>query len=183
MIRRARPWAEVLPLNDPTRVGLALAQADVLAAQGEREPARAQLQALYDALVARHGERDLASMDVLNALASQQRSVGDLAQARASMEKLVPLRVAVQGAERPRAEVDHQPARSALTDEILDRALVAGRPDRPLVNPEVAQAHPERTHFRKPGLQEPVGDLARARSLRLEPLLDEITSEGLRLSA
>ncbi|GGD40022.1 serine/threonine-protein kinase [Pseudoxanthomonas indica] len=99
IITRARPLAERLPLNDATRVGFALAQADVLSARGERERARRQLQALHDALVAVHGERDLASMDVLNALANQQRAVGDLAQARANMEKLVPLRVAVQGAE------------------------------------------------------------------------------------
>lgn len=99
IVTRARPLAERLPLNDATRTGLALAQADVLAARGDREGARRQLQALYDALVAAHGQRDLASMDVLNALANQQRNVGDLAQARANMEKLVPLRVAVQGAE------------------------------------------------------------------------------------
>jgi len=99
IIARARPLSERLPLNDPTRVGLALAQTEVLAARGDREGARKQLQALYDALVTAHGPRDLASMDVLNALANQQRNVGDLAQARANMETLVPLRVAVQGAE------------------------------------------------------------------------------------
>jgi non-specific serine/threonine protein kinase/serine/threonine-protein kinase len=99
IIARARPLAQPLPLNDPTRVGLALAQADVLAARGDREGARKQLQTLYDALMAAHGPRDLASMDVLNALANQQRNVGDMAQARANMEKLVPLRMAVQGAE------------------------------------------------------------------------------------
>lgn len=98
-VARARPLSERLPANDATRVGFALAQADVLSAQGERERARQQLQTLYTQLTAANGDRDLASMDVLNALANQQRAVGDMAQARANMEKLLPLRMVVQGAE------------------------------------------------------------------------------------
>ena len=38
-------------------------------------------------------------MDALNALADMQRAVGEMAEARANMEKLLPLRVAAQGAE------------------------------------------------------------------------------------
>ncbi len=99
LLAQALPLAHALPVNDRTRVKLELAQALVAAAKGERERAKESLQALYRRLVAAVGERDPASMEVLNELASLQRAVGDTAQSRANMEKLVPLRIAVLGAE------------------------------------------------------------------------------------
>lgn len=99
LIARALPLAYRLPVNDPSRVGLELGQASVLSAQGERERAKQLLQSLHQKLLAQAGERDPATMDSLNALADLQRMVGDLADARANMEKLVPLRRAVQGAD------------------------------------------------------------------------------------
>ncbi len=99
ILRRALPLAWRLPVNDPTRVGLEIAQANLLAARGDRERASQMLQSLYERLQREAGERDLMTMDALNAWADQQRAVGDVAQARIHMEKLVPLRMAVQGAE------------------------------------------------------------------------------------
>jgi hypothetical protein len=59
-----------------------------------------------------------------------------------------------------RAEVDHEAARPSCSGQILDRALVAGRPDRPAVDAEVAEAGTERPPFWIRSLQQPVGDLA-----------------------
>jgi len=99
IVERVRPLAQPLPLNDPTRAGLEIAQANVLSARGERERAKTLLQSLYERLARQAGVRDPAAMDALNALADTQRAVGEMAEARANMEKLLPLRVAVQGAE------------------------------------------------------------------------------------
>ena len=99
LVDRARPLAQPLPLNNPTRAGLEIAQANVLSARGERERAKTLLQSLYERLSKQAGDRDPAAMDALNALADMQRAVGEMAEARANMEKLLPLRVAVQGAE------------------------------------------------------------------------------------
>lgn len=97
LLARAVPLALALPVNDRTRVKLELAQAMTLAAKGDREDARQDLQALHARLVAAVGERDPASMEVLNELASVQRAVGDMKDARGNMEKLVPLRRQVLG--------------------------------------------------------------------------------------
>lgn len=99
IIERAQPLARPLPLNDPTRAGLEIAQASLLSARGERERAKTLLQSLHERLAKQAGDRDPAAMDALNALADMQRAVGEMAEARANMEKLLPLRVAVQGAE------------------------------------------------------------------------------------
>ena len=99
LLARALPLALTLPVNDRTRVKLELAQAMTLAAKGDREDAKQDLQALHARLVSAVGERDPASMEVLNELASVQRAVGDMKDARDNMEKLVPLRRQVLGEE------------------------------------------------------------------------------------
>lgn len=97
LLARALPLALALPINDRTRVKLELAQAMTTAAKGDREAAKVSLQALHSRLVAAVGEGDPASMEVLNELASVQRAVGDLQDARDNMEKLVPLRRKILG--------------------------------------------------------------------------------------
>ena len=97
LLARALPQAAALPINDRTRVKLELAQAMTLAAQGDRERARNDLQALHVRLVGAVGESDPASMEVLNELSSVQRAVGDMKDARDNMEKLVSLRRQVLG--------------------------------------------------------------------------------------
>ncbi len=116
VIARALPMAYALPAAHPTRVGLEIAQANVIAAQGDRERAKGMLQAVYERLRQQAGERSPVTLDALNAWADQQRAVGDLADARANMEKLVPLRMAVQGAE-------HKDTLAALTNLAVMRMM------------------------------------------------------------
>src|SRR6185295_18904518 len=80
-----------------------------------------------------------------------------------------------------RAEVDHEAARPAGSGEILDRALVARGPDRPVVDAEVAEAGTERPPLRIRGLQEAVGDLAGGRRAVPEALLDEVHEDAVLL--
>lgn len=99
VITRALPMAYALPVDHPVRVGLEIAQANVIAAQGDRERAKGMLQTVYERLRQQAGERNPVTLDALNVWADQQRAVGEIAEARINMEKLVPLRMAVQGAE------------------------------------------------------------------------------------
>ena len=80
-----------------------------------------------------------------------------------------------------RAEVDHEAARPSGADQILDRALVARRPDRPAVDAEVAEAGTERPPLRLRSLQQPLGDLAARRGAALEALLDEVHEDAVLL--
>ncbi len=57
------------------------------------------------------------------------------------------------------AQVDHERAQAARATQILDRAFVPGRPDRPAVDAEVAEARPQRPALRVRGSEEPLGDL------------------------
>jgi eukaryotic-like serine/threonine-protein kinase len=118
LLARALPLALALPVNDRTRVKLELAQAMTKAANGDHEAAKSSLQALYSRLVAAVGEKDPASMEVLNELASVQRAVGDIQDARANMEKLVPLRRQVLGE-------DHEDTLASLGNLSILR-MVAG---------------------------------------------------------
>jgi hypothetical protein len=80
-----------------------------------------------------------------------------------------------------RAKIDHEAARPFGAGEILDRALVAGGPDRPAVDAEVAEAGTERPPLRVRGLQEPVGDLTCGRGAAFEALLDEVHEDAVLL--
>lgn len=121
LLARALPLALALPINDRTRVKLELTQAMTTAAKGDREAAKVSLQALHSRLVAAVGEDDPASMEVLNELASVQRTVGDIQDARDNMEKLVPLRRQVLGD-------DHEDTLASLTNLSILR-MMAGEKD------------------------------------------------------
>ncbi|MFT3762685.1 MAG: serine/threonine-protein kinase [Pseudoxanthomonas sp.] len=97
VLRRSLPQAGRLPANDATRVGLELAQAEIVAARGDLRAARTLRQRLLDGLVARYGENDLAVAAARSALSASQRSLGDIDEAAANMEKVVETRKALLG--------------------------------------------------------------------------------------
>ncbi|WP_411832365.1 protein kinase domain-containing protein [Pseudoxanthomonas mexicana] len=98
-LERALPHAATLPGNDPVRVRLELAQAQLVSASGDRAAGKALRQALLERLVAQHGERDPMVLEVRNDLAASQRALGEMQEARANMESVLATRRETLGAD------------------------------------------------------------------------------------
>jgi len=93
VLRRSLPQLDRLSANDPTRVGLELAQAEIVSARGDLKAARATRQALLDGLLERYGEDDSAVAAARGALAASQRQMGEFDAAADNQEKVVASRL------------------------------------------------------------------------------------------
>ncbi|HRN62222.1 MAG TPA: serine/threonine-protein kinase [Luteimonas sp.] len=93
VLQRSLPQLDRLPVNDPVRVGLELAQAEIVFARGDVRAARAMRQALLDGLLERFGEDDPAVVSARSALAASQRQMGEFDAAAGNQKKVVAARL------------------------------------------------------------------------------------------
>src|SRR3546814_16585351 len=91
--------ASALPPDEPLRIRLEMNHAAALSALGDRKTARAALESLYDRSRKARGERDPTTMEVDNNLAILLGRMGEARTGREHMEKPVPLRREVPGAD------------------------------------------------------------------------------------
>src|SRR5690606_34586401 len=99
LARAAIAQAEDIPVDDPLRLQLEQRSAEATAALGDRTAARAALEALHARATAALGERDEVTLDLLDSLAGLVARMGDPASGRASMERVVALRLDTLGPE------------------------------------------------------------------------------------
>jgi non-specific serine/threonine protein kinase/serine/threonine-protein kinase len=89
--------AASLPAGDPLRIKLRLDQADAIAALGDRPRARALLEALRADAIRLRGERDAATTEVTNSLATLLGRMGEPDAGRKLLETVVAIRAATLG--------------------------------------------------------------------------------------
>src|SRR5690606_27112012 len=97
LLRQTLSDASALPPDDPLRIRLEMDQASATSALGDRKAARRALESLYERSRKARGDRDPATMEVMNTLAILLGRMGEPRLGREYMEKLVPMRQEVLG--------------------------------------------------------------------------------------
>jgi non-specific serine/threonine protein kinase/serine/threonine-protein kinase len=93
--------ADALAATDPLRLRMELADADIIAALGDRPQSRLRLERLHARAAAALGDEEPVVMSILGSLAVLQTRMGDPEAGRASMERLVAIHARSAGAEAP----------------------------------------------------------------------------------
>ena len=99
LLEAALANAAGLTKADPLRIKLRLNQAEATASLGDRDRARAMFETLRADSIELRGERDPATMDVTNGLAILVGRMGEPKIGRDLLERLVPMRTQVLGAD------------------------------------------------------------------------------------
>ncbi|HUH91468.1 MAG TPA: serine/threonine-protein kinase, partial [Lysobacter sp.] len=101
LLQQALDDTETLPADDPLRIKLQLDEGNAIATLGDRKRARTLLEALYQRSVELRGERDPATMEVMNSLSILLSRMGESKLARERMERQLVISEEVSGPDHP----------------------------------------------------------------------------------
>ena len=145
--------AASLPANDALRIKLRLDQADAIAALGDRPRGRALLEALRADAIRLRGERDAATAEVTNSLATLLGRMGEPQAGRSLLEALVSIRSATLGK-------DHADTLGAQHNLAIMRIMTGDKAGAVAMQRELADIQKRRLGADHPATLSELGNLA-----------------------